>query len=143
DSPGHHPWAACSRRPSNGRSGSSPGRVVVAALRVLVLALGGLAFALIDDWPAITLISIAIIVVVALSFLWSRTSLTGLSLARRLSSDRVQVGDPLREELAVRNRSIFGKLFLEIEDRSTLPGHLANRVISMGPRTARQWRVSS
>jgi uncharacterized protein (DUF58 family) len=115
----------------------------VAALRVLFLALAGLAFALIDDWPAITLISISLLVVVAVSFVWSRTSLTGLSFARSLSSDRAQVGDQLREELAVRNRSIFGKLFLEIEDRSTLPGHIANRVIKLGPRSARQWRISS
>ncbi|HEX3302041.1 MAG TPA: DUF58 domain-containing protein, partial [Thermomicrobiales bacterium] len=113
------------------------------ALRVLLFAIAGLAFALIDDWPAITVISTALMVVIVLSFIWSRTSLTGLSFARRLSSDRAQVGDQLREDLAVRNQSIFGKLFLEIEDRSTLPGHLANRVIKLGPRSARQWRVSS
>jgi uncharacterized protein (DUF58 family) len=112
-------------------------------LRVLVLAAAGLAFALIDDWPAITLISISVLIVVALSFLWSRTSLSGLSFSRRLSSDRAQVGDQLTEELSISNRSIFGKLFLELEDRSTLPGHLANRVIKMGPRSARQWRVVS
>jgi uncharacterized protein (DUF58 family) len=115
----------------------------VVALRVLLFATAGLAFALIDDWPAITVISTALMVVIVLSFIWSRTSLTGLSFARRLSSDRAQVGDQLREDLAVRNQSIFGKLFLEIEDRSTLPGHLANRVIKLGPRSARQWRVSS
>jgi len=115
----------------------------VVALRVFIFAVAGLAFALIDDWPAITLISTALMVVVALSFVWSRTSLSGLSFARRLSSDRAQVGDQMREDLAVRNQSIFGKLFLEIEDRSTLPGHLANRVIKLGPRSARQWRVTS
>jgi uncharacterized protein (DUF58 family) len=115
----------------------------VVALRVFIFAIAGLAFALIDDWPAITVISTSLMVVIALSFIWSRTSLTGLSFARRLSSDRAQVGDQMREDLAVRNQSIFGKLFLEIEDRSTLPGHLANRVIKLGPRSARQWRVSS
>ena len=113
------------------------------ALRVLIVAIGGLLFALIDDWPAITVISVALMVVVALSFLWSLTSLSGLSFARRLSTDRAQVGDTLREELTVRNQSVFGKLFLEIEDRTTLPGHLANRVIKLGPRTVRQWRVAS
>ena len=113
------------------------------ALRVFVLAVGGLIFALIDDWPAITLISVSALIVIAISFAWSRVSLTGLSFARRLSSDRAQVGDQLREELAVSNKSIFGKLFLELEDRSTLPGHLANRVIKIGPRSARQWRVAS
>ncbi|HET7056899.1 MAG TPA: DUF58 domain-containing protein [Thermomicrobiales bacterium] len=113
------------------------------ALRVLLIAIAGLVYALVDDWPAITMISSALLVVVVLSFIWSWTSLSGLSFARRLSSDRAQVGDQLREELAVRNQSIFGKLFLEIEDRTTLPGHLANRVIKLGPRSARQWRVES
>lgn len=113
------------------------------ALRAVILGLGGLAFAFFDDWPAVTLMSISLLIVVALSFCWSLTSLSGLSFARRLSSDRAQVGDQLREEISVRNQSIFGKLFLEIEDRSTLPGHLANRVIKLGPRSARQWRVSS
>jgi uncharacterized protein (DUF58 family) len=113
------------------------------ALRVLLIAIAGLIYALVDDWPAITMISSALLVVVVLSFIWSWTSLSGLSFARRLSSDRAQVGDQLREELAVRNQSIFGKLFLEIEDRTTLPGHLANRVIKLGPRSARQWRVAS
>jgi uncharacterized protein (DUF58 family) len=113
------------------------------ALRVFLIAIAGLIYALVDDWPAITMISSALLVVVVLSFIWSWTSLSGLSFARRLSSDRAQVGDQLREELAVRNQSIFGKLFLEIEDRTTLPGHLANRVIKLGPRSARQWRVAS
>jgi uncharacterized protein (DUF58 family) len=115
----------------------------MAALGLFLLALAGLVFALVDDWPAITFISIAAMVVIAISFVWSWTSLAGLSFARRLSSDRAQVGDQLREELVIRNRSLFGKLFLEIEDRSTLPGHIANRVIKIGPRSARQWRVGS
>jgi uncharacterized protein (DUF58 family) len=115
----------------------------MAALGLFVLALAGLIFAFVDDWPAITFISVAAMVVIAISFLWSWTSLVGLSFARRVSSDRVQVGDQLREELVIRNRSLFGKLFLEIEDRSTLPGHVANRVIKIGPRSVRQWRVGS
>lgn len=113
------------------------------ALRVLALALVGLAFGLIDDWPAITVMSLSLLVVIVLSFVWSRTSLTGLSFARRLSSSRVQVGDQLREDLSIGNASIIGKLFVEIEDRSTAPGHHADRVVNLGPRSARHWRVSS
>lgn len=111
-------------------------------LRILIVAFAGLVFALIDDWPALTLISLSMIALTLLLFVWSRFALSGLSFAREMPM-RSQVGEEILERILLRNRSLLGKLFVEIEDRSTLAGHLANRVVGMGPRTARQWQVSS
>ncbi len=111
-------------------------------LRILIVAIAGFVFALIDDWPALTVISTAMIALTLLLFIWSRFALTGLSFVREMPS-RSQVGEEISERILLRNRSLLGKLFIEIEDRSTLAGHLANRVVAMGPRTARQWQVTS
>jgi uncharacterized protein (DUF58 family) len=113
------------------------------AIRVLALAIGLIVYGLIDDWRALTLIGVSLVVLTVVAWLWSRASLRGVGFARRLSSDRVQVGDTLSEELAIQNRSLLGKLFVELTDKSTLPGHSASRVIHLPPRSARQWQAAS
>ena len=113
------------------------------AIRVIALAIGLIAYGLVDDWRALTLIGASLLALTLVAWLWSRFSLSGVGFARRLSSDRVQVGDTLVEELAIQNRSLLGKLFVELIDRSTLPGHLASRVIHLPPRSARQWQAES
>jgi uncharacterized protein (DUF58 family) len=78
----------------------------------------------------------------AILFLWSRFAISGLSFSRTIQP-RAQVGDDVTENLSLRNRSLIGKLFVEIDDRSTLPGHLANRVVSIGGHTRRDWSVTT
>lgn len=114
----------------------------MAWLRVVLLAILGLAVSLLDDWPGLTMISTVMLVLTVLLFVWSRFALHGLTFSRELPS-RATVGDNITERLALINRSVVGKLFVEIEDRSTLAGHLANRVVSLGPRMVREFSVTS
>ena len=113
------------------------------AIRVIALALGLIGYGLVDDWRALTLIGASLLAVTVVAWTWSRISLSGVGFGRKLSSDRVQVGETLTEELAIQNRGLTGKLFVELIDRSTLPGHAASRVIHLPPRAARQWQSTS
>jgi len=83
------------------------------------------------------------VVLVAVSALWAWTSLRGLSVSRRIASDRVQVGDLVEDTIELRNRSLLGKLWVELDDRSTLPGHKMAQIVHIGPRRSRHWTVSS
>lgn len=71
-----------------------------------------------------------------------------LTLSRRLYLDRemrygwAQVGDSLEERFTVINDSSLPGLWLEIEDRSTLPDYAAGRVISIGGGEEVEWRTS-
>lgn len=83
------------------------------------------------------------VVLVAVSAVWAWSSLRGLSVSRRIASDRVQVGDPVEDTIELRNRSLLGKLWVELDDRSTLPGHRMGQIVHIGPRRSRRWTVTS
>jgi uncharacterized protein (DUF58 family) len=59
------------------------------------------------------------------SWIWARSSLLGLTLEREARSSAAQVGSVFEERLILRNRSRVPKLWVEIRDRSTLPGYWA------------------
>ena len=56
---------------------------------------------------------------------------------------RVQVGEVFEERLALDNLSMLPKLWVQIADGSTLPGHHAGYVASMGGRKRAIWRAKS
>lgn len=79
-----------------------------------------------------------------LSFAWAWTNINWLHLSRVTRTRRTQVGRPLEERFVVRNTGIVPKLWLEVRDFATLPGHFSSRVISnLGPRSNYTWRVTT
>lgn len=58
-----------------------------------------------------------------LSLLWSWTSVNGVQIGRQTRSRRAQVGKTLDEHFIVRNASLIPKIWLELRDHSTVPGH--------------------
>lgn len=64
------------------------------------------------------------------SWLWAWSNIHGISLKRLTRGQRSQVGKIAEEQFEVRNRSRLPKLWLEIRDHSTLPGHHPSRVVS-------------
>ena len=107
--------------------------------RLAVLVLGALVFAQINDWRPLDQILVAGVSVLALTYLWSRTSLRGIAVTRRIPSDRAQVGMVVNDQITVQNRSLIGKLWLEVRDHSSLPEHGASRVVNLGPRKTVDW----
>ena len=79
-----------------------------------------------------------------LSFFWAWINIRYVHLSRVTRTRRTQVGRPLEERFVVRNTSIVPKLWLEVRDYSTLPGHFSSYVVSnLGNKKSHSWRVTT
>jgi len=89
-------------------------------------------------------ITYLIALVLIVSLFWAYNNLNWIHLSRVTRSRRTQVGRPLEERFTIKNTGILPKLWLEIRDSSTLPQHLASKVVSnLGGRAGYQWRVNT
>ena len=105
----------------------------------LVIALG--LFAVSSGWKVLYLLFYVLLTLFVLSWMWARYSLRKLAFRRTTTSGRVQVGEMFDERLALDNISVMPKLWVQIADGSTLPGHRAGYVASMGGRKRAMWRA--
>jgi uncharacterized protein (DUF58 family) len=80
---------------------------------------------------------------VPIAYAWSRINLWGLEITPDRSTDRLQTGAQYEERITIRNRSWLPKMWLEIDDPSEMPGHNARRVVTIGSRRSKTWRVRS
>ncbi|MBN1318621.1 MAG: DUF58 domain-containing protein [Anaerolineales bacterium] len=79
-----------------------------------------------------------------ISFLWTWINIRTIRLIRTTRARRAQVGRTMEERFSVQNSSPIPKLWLEITDKSDLPGHMASHVIkSMRSKGRYQWRVNT
>jgi uncharacterized protein (DUF58 family) len=115
----------------------------VTAFRLSGLILAALVFAQINDWRPLDQVLVACVAVLAVAYVWSQLSLRGVVVTRRIPSDRSQVGQPIFDLITVKNRSLIGKLWLEVRDHSSLPEHSASRVINLGPRKSSNWSAQT
>jgi uncharacterized protein (DUF58 family) len=111
----------------------------VNGLKVGLLFIAVVAIGQITDWTVADHLALALLALVVVAWLWTRLSLRGVSVLRKSGADRAQVGQTLRETLAVRNGGRLGKLWVELSDHSTLPGHDPGRVVSVPGRSAVEW----
>jgi uncharacterized protein (DUF58 family) len=79
--------------------------------------------------------------VLVAAFLWSRLNRSGLEVRRQIRPPQAQVGQYIQETIEVRNLTPLRKLWLEVRDRSTLPGHRISAVVSLPGNSARRWQV--
>ncbi len=63
------------------------------------------------------------------SLLWTWLSLRGIAIRRTTRTRRSQVGRVFHEAFGVRKTGFLPKLWLEIHDHSTLPGHNASHIV--------------
>ncbi len=74
------------------------------------------------------------------SWFWAWANVNGIRLSRVTRARRSQVGKIAEEHFEISNRSRLPKLWLEIRDHSTLPGHYPSRVISsLGGKKKHLW----
>ena len=109
--------------------------------KLILLILAVLIVGQVTQWDVADHLALALIVILAISWLWSRVSLNGIFAGRKISSDRAQVGQSLRETLTIRNNSRIGKLWVELLDQSTLPGHDPGRVVHVPRRSTVEWEA--
>jgi uncharacterized protein (DUF58 family) len=108
---------------------------------VIIVILGF--FALSSAWKVLYVLTYVLLVLFILSWLWTRYSLRGLVFRRASTSGRVQVGEVFDERLMLDNLSSMPKLWVQVADGSTLPGHRAGYVASLGGRKRAMWRARS
>ena len=63
------------------------------------------------------------------SLIWTWLSLRGIAIRRTTRTRRSQVGRVFQEAFGVRKTGILPKLWLEIHDHSSLPGHNASHIV--------------
>ena len=107
--------------------------------KILVFLIATLVVGQLTDWDVANHLVLALLAILVICWIWSRVSLSGISVQRHLSADRAQVGQSLAETLAIQNGSRIGKLWVELLDHSTLPGHDPGRVVSVPRRSAVEW----
>ena len=84
-------------------------------------------------------IAYVIIFAIPLLYFWTRAMADSLDVEVNRTSHRVTQGQPIEGHITVRSRSILPKVWLEVEDPSSVPGHSAQRVFTMGSRGAMSW----
>ncbi len=85
-----------------------------------------------------------LLTMILLSFIWTLVSLEWVRVTRETKSTRAQVGHMAEERFTVRNTGFLPKLWLELRDHSTLPGHRASRVVhSLPPRGQYSWEIGT
>lgn len=72
---------------------------------------------------------------------WYNTRHLKVNVERR--ADRGQVGQEAQEVIEVRNTFFLPKVWLDVEDPSTLPGHHSRRIIGVPGRRSRNWLVET
>ncbi len=108
-----------------------------AILLIILLAF----FAISSGWRVLYLLTYVLLTLFILSWLWTRYSLRKMAFRRTASAGRVQAGETFDERLMLDNISVMPKLWVQIADDSTLPGHRAGYVASMGGRKRATWRA--
>src|SRR5213082_2623147 len=104
---------------------------------ILVLAF----FAISSGWKVLYVLLYVLLTLFLLSWLWAYYSLYKLAFRRTVTSGRVQVGEVFDERLMLDNLSVLPKLWVQIADASTLPGHRAGYVASLGGRKRAMWKA--
>jgi len=71
----------------------------------------------------------------------SRLTMEGLLVRRTLGQAYAHLGDTIELQYELRNEHALGKLWLEVFEESNWPEHLPGRVLSIGGRKTRKWKV--
>ncbi len=77
-----------------------------------------------------------------LCFLWARVHAKGLEVSVERTNDRLQVGQQAEARVRLESHSMFTKIWLEVEDRTNMPGTPARTVVTLPSNGVRNWKVS-
>ncbi|MGE5594690.1 MAG: DUF58 domain-containing protein [Hyphomicrobiales bacterium] len=111
--------------------------LVIAILAVCVFIAMGTGFWLLFRLAYV----LAFLIPVSYAIAWYNTRHLVVSVDRR--TDRGQVGQEAQEIIDIRNTFFLPKVWLDVEDPSTLPGHRSRRIVMIPPRRSRNWVVDS
>lgn len=112
-------------------------------LKLLLLLLALLVGITVSGWRELEWVVYSGLALLLIAWIWSRASLVGIGLQRTLVADRVFAGDEVREQFRLTNRSHIPKTWVQLVDRSTLPGHGSIRSTAIGRRASSGWTTTT
>lgn len=81
-----------------------------------------------------------LIIVIILSWVWAVFSVRGIEVTRSTRGLRQQLGQVVEEQFEIRNRMVFPRPWVEVQDRSGLPGAGGGRILSwIKPNASRNY----
>jgi uncharacterized protein (DUF58 family) len=118
--------------------------MVISAIRVrtrlpLVLAAVLLFLQIFTPSRATFFVLVSLVCVHLISLLWARQLARGLRLQRMHRYGWAQVGDIIEERFVLHNDSWMPALWLDLRDRSTLPGYHVSRAMGIGGHSSNRW----
>lgn len=84
-------------------------------------------------------VAYVIVVAIPIAYFWTRTMANSLDVDVQRTDQRVTQGQPIEGQIWIRSRSLIPKIWLEVEDPSSVPGHAARRALTLGPRGIVSW----
>ncbi len=84
-----------------------------------------------------------LVLVIPLVYLWTRSMIEDLDVEVIRRTQRVAQGQLVEGRIVLRSTSRLPKVWLEVEDRSTLPRHATRRVMTLGGRAVQVWRYET
>lgn len=78
---------------------------------------------------------------VPVCLIWARLNLRGLEVAVERGPDRLQVGQVAQATVRMTSRSIFTKLWLQVEDKTNMPGLPTRTIVTVPAKSNRNWKI--
>jgi uncharacterized protein (DUF58 family) len=104
-----------------------------------ILAAALLVLALIAGVSILYYLFYAILALVVITFLWTRSLVQNLAVNRVLRTKWCVVGDTIQEDFVIRNDGRLPALWVEVRDESTIPSYQPGVVESLGGLDERRW----
>ncbi len=111
------------------------------AIRLSIFTVAIYVAALTVGLPLLYYLAYVLGAVLVTSLLWAQLSKRGLRIRRTVEPTQAQVGQTVQETIEIENLTWVRKLWLEVRDRSTLPGHQVGAVVSLKGQGTKRWRV--
>lgn len=97
--------------------------------------------ALASEIELLSYLSYLVLFAGAAMWIVSRLTMEGLSVKREIGQAYAHLGDTIELTYELRNDHALGKLWLEVFEESNWPRPLPGRVLSIGGRKTRRWKV--
>lgn len=116
-------------------------RLQIRSLLLPLVTLGLVVMQLVNPAPAWKALLTALGGLWLVTYWWARSLQRNLSFERAMRFGWAQVGDRLEEQFIVRNKGFLPATWLEISDRSTLPGYSVARATGVDSFSQNAWTI--
>jgi uncharacterized protein (DUF58 family) len=109
---------------------------------VIVVLVALLALALVSGSILLLRLFFLSLLVTAVSYVWVRWSLHGLSVDSTQPPERLEVGDTFQREVIIYNPGKLPRLWLRVKDDTDLPGHQDTASINIARQSVYCWQAN-